>query len=812
MSREFFRLMKRLRDAGAPGERRPSLFQFPALLALLLSVGLLTLGASAFGQATKLQLSAIIPGTENVQLVYNGDFQFQGPVTATNTHPWPLGWSRLADMFADPGTNMVLANSGVVASALVNGGAPVCKYQRTITLEAATDYVLSAYLWNMGDAANHVTTVIDLNDAPQEPQVTLVYSDANANQGYFVYRSFNTTNTGTSVTLRAFYDNPVGAFTAARYYPLGAQWDNLAITKASDFLPPQPSGAGANLRPLVTLTNPVDGANLVFTNLASLQLAATASDPDGAVTNVEFYAGATWLGGVTTPPYSLVWSNFGSGNYQLTAKATDNLGAGTVSAPVSISVTAPPPPPPTPPADALHILAVDTNFALYWPTSITALALQCASNPVQPEWDLVTNGCIVDSNQFVVTVPNAGSARYFRLGQTVNPSTLTGKMLMGYQGWFACPGDGSPMNRWVHWFDSQTPTADNVTVDFWPDISELDPDELFATGMTMSNGSPAKVYAAWTQKTVVRHMKWMRDYNLDGVFLQRFTSELSNSKNFGWRNQVTSNVWAGAEAYGRVFAIMYDISGQNEATLVSTLTNDWLYLVNTMHVTNSPRYIQHQGKPVVAIWGFGFTSRSNTPAEAQATIAFFKAAGCTVMGGVPTYWRTLSNDSQTDPAWAAAYRSFDILSPWSVGRFNSLSGADNFKLTLIIPDLADCTAHGIDYMPVLFPGFSWHNLYPTYPLNQIPRLGGTFYWRQAVNAISAGCTMSYGAMFDEMNEGTSMFKMAPTPAELPAQGTFVPLNIDGQALPSDWYLRLADQASRMLRHDIPLQYQIPITP
>jgi hypothetical protein len=72
--------------------------------------------------------------------------------------------------------------------------------------------------------------------------------------------------------------------------------------------------------------------------------------------------------------------------------------------------------------------------------------------------------------------------------------------------------------------------------------------------------------------------------------------------------------------------------------------------------------------------------------------------------------------------------------------------------------------------------------------------------------------MIYGAMFDEMDEGTAMLKLAPTPNELPVQGTFVPLNSDGWTLPSDWYLRLADQAGRMLRGDSPLQRSIPISP
>jgi len=72
--------------------------------------------------------------------------------------------------------------------------------------------------------------------------------------------------------------------------------------------------------------------------------------------------------------------------------------------------------------------------------------------------------------------------------------------------------------------------------------------------------------------------------------------------------------------------------------------------------------------------------------------------------------------------------------------------------------------------------------------------------------------MIFGAMFDEVDEGTAMFKMAPTPNELPVDGTFVPLNIDGQALPSDWYLRLANEASKMLRGETPVRKQMTISP
>ena len=157
------------------------------------------------------------------------------------------------------------------------------------------------------------------------------------------------------------------------------------------------------------------------------------------------------------------------------------------------------------------------------------------------------------------------------------------------------------------------------------------------------------------------------------------------------------------------------------------------------------------------------------------------------------------------------FRSFDVISPWSVGRYGDNAGADDFQKNLIVPDLLEAQKAGRDYMPVVWPGFSWHNLNHG-PTNQIPRNGGAFYWRQSYNAVSAGCTMLYGAMFDEMDEGTAMFKLAPTKAELPAQGKFVPLNADGTTLPSDWYLRLANEAGKMLRGEIPQQKKMPLAP
>jgi hypothetical protein len=463
----------------------------------------------------------------------------------------------------------------------------------------------------------------------------------------------------------------------------------------------------------------------------------------------------------------------------------------------------------------LSIQLATPNLTVFWPTSSIYYDLQSATNLAATPiiWQLITNSIIPSNGNNVVILPLPAGPTYYSLGQGVDPSTMDNKLLMGYQGWFGCPGDGSVPDQWWHWFHNQTPTAANANIDFLPDVSELTPGELFNTQMTYSNGAAVPLYSAAVRQTVVRHFQWMQENQLDGVFLQRFLTDVADPRFFSFRNQVTTNVQAGAETYGRVFAIMYDVSGEATNSLISNLTNDWAYMVNTLHVTSSPRYLHHKGKPVVAIWGFGFNDGNHlaSPQQAQVLINWFKAQGLTVMGGVPTYWRTLTGDSYTNSTWTPVYLSFDVISPWAVGRYSDNSGADNYAATVTAPDLAECTTNGNDYVPVVFPGFSWHNENGG-TTNQIPRNGGSFYWRQVYDSIHVGCNMIYGAMFDECDEGTAMYKLAPTPAQLPAQGEFVALNVDGYNLPSDWYLQLANQAAQMLRGQIPLQSTMPITP
>jgi hypothetical protein len=121
-----------------------------------------------------------------------------------------------------------------------------------------------------------------------------------------------------------------------------------------------------NQPPTVAVTSPAGGAS--FTAPATIPITATATDSDGTIAQVDFYAGSTVLGTTTTAPYTVTWNNVPAGSYALTAVATDNLGATRSSAAVNITVQAPPPPPPPAPT-GLQATAGDAQVSLTWGAS-----------------------------------------------------------------------------------------------------------------------------------------------------------------------------------------------------------------------------------------------------------------------------------------------------------------------------------------------------------------------------------------------------------------------------------------------------------
>jgi hypothetical protein len=393
----------------------------------------------------------------------------------------------------------------------------------------------------------------------------------------------------------------------------------------------------------------------------------------------------------------------------------------------------------------------------------------------------------------------------------VDATTLNNKVICGYQGWFMAPGDGNPASvGWRHWSrDTDEIGPGLYTVEMWPDVREYPASGLFtATGVQLQDGSTGKLFSSITSGTVDLHFRWMRDYGIDGVFLQRFVSELGDPRFFDIRNQVLQNVRDAANARGRVFALEYDVSGTPPQNLVQAITSDWQYLVDTEGILDDPRYLFHLGKPVVTIWGLGFAGRGYTPEQADQIIDYFKNdpdyGGNLVIGGVPTFWRTLTADSETDPDWGPVYRSWDIINPWMVGRVANSTDIDWFRTNVWAPDLAETQSLGIGYLPVVFPGFSWDNLMQLPPgTSLISRRDGDHLWEQVYEWRDLGVNKMFVAMFDEVDEGTAIFKVS---SNHPVTDHWVHF----EEYPTDWYLRIAREIGNTLRGGIPLSSTIPV--
>ena len=126
----------------------------------------------------------------------------------------------------------------------------------------------------------------------------------------------------------------------------GAPGAVRSFTTAGGSTPPPPP---PNAPPSVTISSPAN--NSTFTAPGNISIAATATDSDGSVTRVDFFAGSSAIGADTTAPFQFSWTNVPAGTYTLTARATDSAGASATSSPVTVTVaSAPPPPPPPPPS------------------------------------------------------------------------------------------------------------------------------------------------------------------------------------------------------------------------------------------------------------------------------------------------------------------------------------------------------------------------------------------------------------------------------------------------------------------------------
>jgi len=377
---------------------------------------------------------------------------------------------------------------------------------------------------------------------------------------------------------------------------------------------------------------------------------------------------------------------------------------------------------------------------------------------------------------------------------------IVGKITVGYQGWFTASGDGAGIDPpWWHWTpDRQTPTLTDYGIKSWPDMSEIS--KRYATGFPdLGDGNPATLFSSYDFSTVDTHVRWMEENDIDTIALQRFADYRGTGEA---RNVVAEHVRDAAEAHGRKFYIMYDITGWD--TYQADLEADWNdHILGELHLTDSPAYAMQDGKPVVCIWGLGYTGdHPSDPTVALDVVHFFKDRGLYVIGGVGNDWREPTGTRWSRTGFGAVFDALDAISPWMIGVIGDDAGSDSNRANFNEGDVAYCHQRGIHYQPCVLPG----------DLQEGQRTHGDFMWHQFANMIDIGSDGIYISMFDEYNEGNQIAETAATSAGVPTGSTFKTLDEDGTACSSDYYLRLTRDGGKMLEGLIPLTFTRPTSP
>lgn len=382
----------------------------------------------------------------------------------------------------------------------------------------------------------------------------------------------------------------------------------------------------------------------------------------------------------------------------------------------------------------------------------------------------------------------------------VDATTLNGKIICGYQGWFRATGD--LVNQgWVHYFRNQT--FANPTVDMWPDMTEYTADEKYPVpGWALKDGTRATLFSSANKRTVLRHFQWMQAYGIDGVAVQRFVGGLqaNNPKEY---NRIPAYAREAANRTGRTFYLMYDQSGVTGPDLVAKISSDWKYMVDSMKITKDNRYLYHQGKPVVSMFGFYPERFSSDLAHQVLDIFTQKGYEAFVIGSGEIFWHDANPPGWT-PSWLSVYQRMGAYTPWNVGHYDSPDKNTANAATLRWSDDKSILAKaGSIYMPLVFPGFGWENLMQLKPgTSYVPRRKGELLWNQIVAAKQLGASAVYVAMFDEIDESTAIFKNTNN---IPVNNYFATY----EDLPADFYLLMTGLATSIIAGKQPLPKIMP---
>jgi hypothetical protein len=246
----------------------------------------------------------------------------------------------------------------------------------------------------------------------------------------------------------------------------------------------------------------------------------------------------------------------------------------------------------------------------------------------------------------------------------------------------------------------------------------------------------------------------------------------------------------------------YDTASMPADRITDAVSRDWRRLVDA-GATGDPGYVYEDGRPVLVIWGLYRVLENMTADVGNALVDALRTESGHdpfLVAGGDWDWRR-----DVTPEWIGLLRRFDAYIPWNVGNLVRDEGGELLASTGFWEEDKAAVEHelGLLWVPVAYPGFTWDNVRLLPPGSSlVPRRGGHFLWNQFYRMREVGAECGFVAMFDEVDEGTAVFKVA----DPPPRGAHL-VGLEGRS--SDWYLRLVGAGTRMVRGEDPIRAEMP---
>lgn len=398
---------------------------------------------------------------------------------------------------------------------------------------------------------------------------------------------------------------------------------------------------------------------------------------------------------------------------------------------------------------------------------------------------LMTTSCSDDESRIINPVlpeeqDPAPPTEEYDTPEGVMFSTFKGRVMCGYQGWFTAPGDESNSKGWTHW----TATGINKfepgysSVEYWPEISEYE--KTYETAFVHPDGTKAKVFSSADKSTADLHFRWMKEYGIGGAIIQRFKStvEACASGSDLHSLDVLANCIEASKKYGIAIMVEYDLSGLGSDSDLDMLIKDWDMLNEKFHLTDPsvcPTYLWEKGLPMLGFFGVGLNKGDSTADQYLYLFDNMKGRDgekgkLSYFAGTGYAWLSSGGSAKPFIEWEEVYKRCAVISPWAVGNFSSIDVIES-RMAQVANDIKWCKRQNVIYAPVAYPGFSWRNTqtkwknngtaYDWDPANRYdmtPREKGMFLWKLLARYRELGAEAAFVAMFDEIDEGTAIFK------------------------------------------------------